>query len=100
MLIARFLQSFSDNAIVKAAFYGLRAASVGLIAAAGFLVVKIALLDIDAFTAGGGIASLFKIKEIIMAAVLWLAMKKINVHPVVFIGISLVIGILLRMAGA
>ena len=36
IIIAAFLKAFEDNEYVKAGFYGLRPASTGLIAAAGF----------------------------------------------------------------
>ena len=42
LLIARALQQFRHNRYVEAAFYGLRPASTGLIAAAGITVVRIA----------------------------------------------------------
>ena len=45
LLIARALKAFRENPYVEAGFYGLRPCSVGLIAAAGFLVVRLALLN-------------------------------------------------------
>ncbi len=100
MIVAQFLKKFAENEKVKSVFYGLRPASVGLIAAACFLVVKITLLDIGAFEASGSPADLFNLKGILLAAVLYLAMKKIDLHPVVFLAASAVAGILLRFAGA
>ena len=81
-------------------FYGLRPASIGLIAAALFLVVKIALLNVKAFAVSGSFADLFDLKAIILAVILYFAMKKISLHPVFFLAVSAVIGILLRFAGA
>ncbi len=99
ILVAQILDRFSSNHYVQDAFYGLRPASIGLIAAALFLVVKIALLNIDAFRASGSIADLFNLKAIILAVLLFLAMKKISLHPAVFLAIAAVIGILFRFAG-
>ena len=45
LIIAGFLQKFRSNKTVDAVFYGLRPCSIGLIAAAGLLVGKIALFD-------------------------------------------------------
>ena len=53
LIIARVLAAFRQNKVVDAAFYGLRPCSVGLIAAAGLLVVKIALFDFDLFKETG-----------------------------------------------
>ena len=41
VIIAHFLKAFRENKYVDAAFYGLRPASTGLIAAAGMTVVMI-----------------------------------------------------------
>ena len=100
LIVAKFLKKFAENKNVQNAFYGLRAASVGLIAAACFLVVKIALLNIEAFEASGSFADLFHLKAIALAAVLYGAMKKLDLHPVVFLAASAVIGVALRFAGA
>lgn len=55
LVIAGFLKAFRDNKYVKGAFYGLRPASTGLITAAGFSVVMISLVRLDAFRASGSI---------------------------------------------
>ena len=49
LIIASVLDAFRKNKYVDAAFYGLRPCSVGLIAAAGMLVVKISLFDFNLF---------------------------------------------------
>ena len=63
LLIARALQKFRENQYVDAAFYGLRPCSIGLIAAAGLLVVKITLFDLDAFRISGSLMNLFQWKS-------------------------------------
>ena len=89
LLIARVLKQFRENRYVDAAFYGLRPCSVGLIAAAGLLVVKIALLDFDAFAASGAILDLLNVKALILAAVLLVLTRTVKatkkLHPIVFI---------------
>ena len=89
LLIARALKAFRENRNVEAGFYGLRPCSVGLIAAAGLLVVKIALLDFDAFAASGAILDLLNVKALILAAVLLVLTRAVKatkkLHPIVFI---------------
>ena len=98
LIIARVLKQFRENTYVDAAFYGLRPCSVGLIAAAGLLVVKIALFDFDAYTLSGEIADLFKLKALILAAVLLVLTRAVKatkkLHPIVFILGSAVVGVL------
>ena len=97
LLIARVLAAFRQNKYVDAAFYGLRPCSVGLIAAAGLMVVKIALFDFDLFHQTGRLLDVFNVKALILAAVLLILTRGVKqlkkLHPVVFILASAVIGI-------
>lgn len=97
LLIARVLRQFRENRYVDAAFYGLRPCSVGLIAAAGLLVVKIALFDFDAYAASGALAELFNVKALILAAVLLVLTRAVRatkkLHPIVFILASAAVGV-------
>ena len=97
LLIARVLKAFRENRYVDAGFYGLRPCSVGLIAAAGVLVVKLALFNTELYASTGAIADLFNFKALILAVVLVVAtrcIKKLKgLHPIVFILASAVIGI-------
>lgn len=99
LLIARALHKFRQNRYVDAAFYGLRPCSVGLIAAAGILVVKIALFDFDLFHNTGIITDLFRWKSLILTAVLLVLTNCIKqtkkLHPIFFILGSAAVGILL-----
>ena len=97
LIIARVLKQFRENRYVDAAFYGLRPCSVGLIAAAGLLVVKIALFDFDAYAASGVLTDLFNVKALILTAVLLVLTRAVKatkkLHPVVFILASAVVGV-------
>lgn len=96
IIVSKMLQKFKDSQLVKDAFYGLRPASTGLIAAAGLGVAGVALLNQEAYKASGEILQLFNIPCILLAAVIFIAMKKWKIHPVAFIGISAVVGILFK----
>ena len=100
LIVARILHQFRQNRYVDAAFYGLRPCSVGLIAAAGMLVVKIALFDFELFQKTGILLDLFRPKALLLAALLlvltrWVKQTK-KLHPIVFILGSAVIGVLLK----
>ncbi len=98
LIIASCLKKFRENRFVDHAFYGLRPASAGLIAAAGFSVVMLALVREDAFKASGNILDLFSWKGLALAAVIWLltnlVKKTKDLHPIVYIAASAVVGIL------
>ena len=103
LLITAILDKFSNNIYVEGAFYGLRPASVGLITAAGVLVVKISLLNVDLFHQTNAVADLFQWKAVALAALLLVLTRYIKktkgLHPVYFIVFSAVIGILFGFAG-
>ena len=103
LIIAQMLKTFKDSKYVKNAFYGLRPASTGLIAAAGFSVVLLALIDTAAYQASGSLLDLFRWKGILLAAVLLfftrVPKKTKDLHPVVYIAASAAVGILFHFAG-
>ena len=80
---------------VAGAFYGLRPASTALITAAGLVVVR------ETFWLTGGV--LFWQGTVLAAVLLvltrWVRQTK-NWHPIVFIGLSALVGVVFRFAGA
>ena len=103
LIIAGFLKAFKTNKYVQNAFYGLRPASTGLIAAAGLSVLSLVLLHKDAFAASGKVTDLISIRSIVLLAVLYyftaVCKKTKGLHPVAFIAASAVIGVVLRFGG-
>ena len=98
LIIARMLDRFRKNPHVDHAFYGLRPASIAMISAAGINVVKTALVDVTAFERGAA-GEFFLWPAILLAVILYFGMKKIKWHPIVFLALSAVIGIIFRFGG-
>ena len=101
IIIAIFLKSFKDNPYVKHAFYGLHPASTALIAAAGLSVAVSNLIFTDKLKQGfylGGV----NWKGLILAVVIWIFTNKVkktkDLHPIIFIAASAVIGVVFSMA--
>ena len=74
LIVAQFLKKFAENKYVLNAFYG--------------------------FEASRSVADLFRWKALLLAAVLYAAMKKLSFHPVVFLAAAAVVGVVFRFAGA
>ena len=98
LLILRVLDKFRSNKYVDGAFYGLRAASIGLITAAGLMVMKLTfILEGKELSGASAFFSAINYKAIILAAVLiyltrfFKPTKKL--HPIVFIAFSALVGI-------
>jgi len=93
LIVAAMLKRFKNNPLVQNAFYGLRPASTGLIAAAGISVAFSNLFGSSVFNINW--------KGWILAAVLWLLTNKVSktkkLHPIVFIGASALVGIVCSM---
>ena len=101
-LIAGFLKKFRESRTVDAVFYGIRPASTALITAALVEVVSIALMFRNITVPERGVikTELFHWSAILLAAAIFvcLQIKPLKkVHPIVFILISAVFGIIFKM---
>lgn len=94
LLVIQVLDKFKGSPIVDNIFKTLRPASIGMITAAFLGVVQECLIHFENFAGLNTILSVFNWKGIALAVVLFFAMKKWKVHPIVFIGFSAVVGIL------
>lgn len=103
VLIAMALQAFRTNKYVDAAFYTLRPASTGLIAAAGWSVFALVLVNLDAYRASYQLADLLQWKNLLLFAVIWVLTNLVKplkkLHPVVFLALAAVVGIVFRFGG-
>ena len=103
VLIAMALQAFRTNKYVDAAFYTLHPASTGLIAAAGWSVFALVLVNLDAYRASYQQADLLQWKNLILFAVIWVLTNLVKplkkLHPVVFLALAAVVGIVFRLGG-
>ena len=93
--VSRYLEKFRGSKLVDAAFYGLRPAVTGLIAAAGISVVKVAMFHFDLYRQTGVLTDAFDLKKIIFFVAAFAAIKKFKLHPVVYMACAAVVGILL-----
>lgn len=98
MIISRVLLKFRDSKYVNNAFYGLRAASLGLITAACLGVAKIAMFNSEVFSETGNFIQAVDYKSIILCVLLFVGIKLFKkVHPIVFIAVAAVAGIVFQM---
>ncbi len=96
LIIAQFLKKFRDSKAVNKVFYGLRPASIAMITAAGLNVARIALFNIAAYTESHNILLFFNWKGLVLAVTIFFSMKKLKWHPIIFLAISALIGIIFK----
>lgn len=99
LCISFFLKRFRTSTLVDAALYGLRPASVALISAAGVEIVLFAMLRVDSIYQIG--AAQLSWKSVALAAGVYagtnLIPKLKKLHPIWFILLSAIVGVLLKM---
>lgn len=96
ILVSKSLERFKGNAYIDGAFYGLRPAVTGLIAAAAVAIIQVALFNFTLFQQTGLLSDLLDIKKLIFFGLIFFAIVKFKKHPIFYIVISAVIGILLK----
>ena len=98
VIVSKMLQRFKDSKYVEYAFYGLRAASIGLVAAACLSVARIAFWNGEIMAETGNIISAVNYKSIILSVVIFFCITRFKkLHPIALIVFSAVVGILLKM---
>lgn len=99
LCISFFLKRFRTSTLVDAALYGLRPASVALISAAGVEIVLFAILRVDSIYQIGAAQPSWK--SVALAAGVYagtnLIPKLKKLHPIWFILLSAIVGIILKM---
>jgi len=100
LIVARFLEKFRENRYVNAAMYGLRAASVALISSAGISIVMIAVFQINSIEEWKSAVidyRCFVLAVLVLIMTRWVPKIK-DLHPIIFIIASAVIGIAFHMS--
>ena len=91
--IAKLLVHFKENKYVESALYGLRPASLGLIAAAGLTVLSLVVFGTEIQNLISEGTALFDIRALIMAAILFIVTNLFKSHPILYLAISAIVGI-------
>ncbi len=98
LIILHILKKFKDSPIIERVFFGLRPASTGLIAAAGLGVARICMLNpVADLHLPEGLLTLINWKMVLLAVLLYIGIKKFNKHPILYVGIAAVCGIVFSL---
>lgn len=92
MIIAGFLQKFRDNRLVKDAFYCLRPAVIGMLFVSLASLISPLLINF----AGTTFLEIFNLKALALFGVLLFGILKFKKHPIVYIAIGAVVGIIFK----
>ncbi len=97
LLVSRILDRFKNNKYVQYALYGLRSASVALIAVAGLQVARAAFLGSEKYLQSASLTEWLNLPAIIFGVVLFFVYEKTKLHPIFYILASGVVGVLLGL---
>ena len=101
LIIAGFLKKFRDSKAVDAVFSGLRPASTALIAAAGWSVALIALVQsVELLTTEGIRVPALYWPGVLIAAAVFVCMrvpKLKKLHPIVYIALAAAVGVIFEL---
>ncbi len=94
IIIAKYFARMQANALVQAAFTGLRPAVTGMIAVAAAQVMQITLVNIPAFIETKDALRLVNVKNCVFYALSLTVLLKMRLHPVFVILAGAVFGVL------
>lgn len=98
LMIANFMEKFSDSKWIQNGMVGIKAAAGALILGALMSVFQWTFLNREAFFATGQIKDLIRGVPLFLFGICFLLIKKFpSVHPIAFLGIGALIGILLQL---
>ena len=94
IIVSKILNRFKDSKYVQYAFYGLRAASFGLIVSALLSVAKIAFIGAES---GFSLESINWLCIVLSAVIYLITMKFKKIHPILLIVFAAIMGIIFKM---
>ena len=98
ILVAKILEKFKENRLVKDTFATLRPCVTAMIAAACWQVMEKALFTVDAFLVTMNPADLINYKAMCLFILCYWLMRRYKKHPILYIAGAAVCGIVFQMA--
>ncbi len=97
VLIAQALAKFKENRYVQAIFIGIRPSVVALISVATLSIFTSSVIFTDKVIQSGNLLDAFDIRTILLFIFILIGCLKIKVHPIVWIALSALIGIIANL---
>ncbi len=95
--VSRFMERFAETPIVQNAFYGIRPATMGLIAGAMFDVFIMSFFKLNPAASGYDIIGIKPIPVLMFFVFLFGITRWKQIHPIVYIGIGALLGIVFKL---
>ncbi len=96
VLVSKYLSRFSKSPYVEYAFSGIRPAVTGLIAAAGYSIMKLSIFQTRVYGETGNLMDLVDFRKLVYFGVVFYLILRFKKHPILYIVASALIGIAFR----
>lgn len=96
-IVVSVLERFKNSKIVNNAFEGIRPAAYGLMCAAVIDIFLESIFAKDAYLSSHRIVDLFDIRLLLIFITIYFINKKHRLHPIYYVAISALTGIILRL---
>lgn len=96
-IVAGYMEKFSHSQTLQQAFYGLRPAVTGLIAVACFDIIRLAVFHFERWTDFSQLLEVVDFSKLIYFGIIFYMIKRFKKHPITYIAISAIVGVLLNM---
>ncbi len=95
-IVSRYLEKFSGSRFLDNAFYGLRPAVTGLILVAGLTVVQTSFFHVYAWSDFARLGEVLDWRKLAFFVVMFFAIRKFHKHPIFYIAVAAVVGLVLQ----
>lgn len=96
IVIAHFFAKFSETKTVKSAFIGIRAAVAGLIGSVFVEIFLLTIFNINKFNITNKLLDLINLNNLILFGAMFYITHKYKKHPIFYLAIAAVIGIIFK----
>lgn len=94
--VCKVYEKIKENKYARKCFYGLHAASIGLIFLAFFSAFKVACLEAEDGSSFLAMLSTIKLVPVLVVLFIFFLIKKLKLHPLFYITLSALIGIIFQ----
>jgi chromate transporter len=96
VIIAHYFQKFNEHPLVQSAFTGIRPAVAGLIASAAFELSRGEIFAAENLCLNSKILNFIDLKAFLLFVIIFIAVRKYQKHPVLYIIAAALIGIIFK----
>ena len=93
LIVARMLNAFKENTVIKTLFKGFRPAAAGLLSAAAFGAISLSLWNSSASVWH----EFIRWKEVLIFIALFFLILRFKKHPVIYISAAAALGVILKL---